>query len=155
MLRATDRYMCAPTNVRGEVRIAASWTRDALDWRAVLDLSPAEALSRDQQLRAENYRVLDIAGYLDRDQSEPNRYCGVWVKRTSDDDETRLFLQGSPSRLPKCCSGDRPTRVTTDPFPFRSSAITLVEQECCGVRSNGDCWTRLQSDRSPDGVRGH
>ena len=76
-----------------QVRVAAVWTRDELNWRTSSDLTASEVRQQDERNKNDRMLPVDIAGYttIDKDGDRCDRYAAVWVEKLSND-ETRLYV---------------------------------------------------------------
>ncbi len=130
--------------------VAAVWKRDPLDWQVVCGLAQAEIMARDEQLRAEGFRAIDVAGYVDRSDSlATERFCGVWAWQTANDEKTRIHVSGTVHDFEEALQGiDRAGfEKSISLQAFRGSNDL---QRYCGVRSDGDGSIKTEADRSSE-----
>ena len=90
-----------PTRVRpyahqNSVLVAAVWTRDSRAWELATGLSADEILQHDEQNRAKGWLACDIAGYV---FSASDQYVGVWSKKTSEQDDAKIFVGKTHNEL--------------------------------------------------------
>ena len=75
------------------VQVAAVWTRDGREWQMAHGLSAEEIRKRDEELRAEGFMPVDVAGYVATLEEGPvEHYAAVWVKRTTDEEDARMYV---------------------------------------------------------------
>ncbi len=128
--------------------MAATWSRDSLDWHVAFDLSSGQLQAADAQQRAAGRRVVDVAGYLQQvDGALQNRYCAVWVWKRPDDPATRLFTGVSIYGFEKDTE-----QIDRQGFTELESSQAFEnadgQQELCGVCSNDSFWFHKEYDRS-------
>ena len=78
-----------PFDGQSQLRVAAVWTRDKLQWRIKAGMTDQEVRVWDSQCQLASFVPVDVAGYPEEmralDGSVLNstafRYCGVWVQR--------------------------------------------------------------------------
>ncbi|MSR58765.1 MAG: hypothetical protein EXS05_14120 [Planctomycetaceae bacterium] len=72
-------------------RVAAVWTRDDLDFRFATGATAEELHAQDAALQIEGFLPADVAAYSTGDSGDAERYAALWVQRTADDQQARLF----------------------------------------------------------------
>ena len=75
------------------MRVAAVWTRDGRDFRLAHAATSEELQQQDARLREEGFLPADVAGYhaTTEDDSDAARYSALWIERTDEQDDSRLF----------------------------------------------------------------
>lgn len=77
---------------KGEVQVAATWTRDGRKWRMVIDQSASEIQQTDMKLRKEGFAAEDVAGFVGVKDSEPKElYAAIWIEQTKKSDDARFY----------------------------------------------------------------
>lgn len=80
---------CRPYATGDQLHVAAIWTRDSVDWRLELDLSPEQVTARTHELQSTGWRPIDVAGYRRGDKW----YCvAIWVQDQMAGQEIRFSL---------------------------------------------------------------
>jgi hypothetical protein len=85
-----------PFVAKGQVLVAAVWTRDGSDWRIEPGTTPTGIRERSSELRPQGYLPEDVAGYIIADPINPDaqgvpRYAALWVK-AAEDLEARTYV---------------------------------------------------------------
>ena len=77
------------------VNVAAVWTRDGREWQLLQGLTADEIRQRDEELRADDFIPVDVAGYTTgKDGELVEKYGGIWARRTADED-ARICVDAS------------------------------------------------------------
>ncbi|HUY34291.1 MAG TPA: SUMF1/EgtB/PvdO family nonheme iron enzyme [Pirellulales bacterium] len=104
-----------PYAAGAEVRVAAVWARDGLEFRLDQGLTAEEIEKREVEMRTAGFVAADLAGYATPGAAPQERYAVVWVRRASDDDDARLFLAqtdlNSPANIESHAGGYRFTSM--------------------------------------------
>jgi len=79
---------CRPYQAGAQVRVAALWTRDGLEYQLVQGMAAEEIRRRDEELRRQGFQPADVAGYL---QDGLVHFAALWSKPEAPARETRLY----------------------------------------------------------------
>ena len=87
-----------PYLLAGSIQVATVWIRDGRDWRMLSGVPADDIRKRDAELQKQGYGNVDVAGYMARSQIKETvpRYAAIWVRKESNDPETRIYI-GIPS----------------------------------------------------------
>ncbi len=115
------------------VHCAALWTRDSRKWRMRAALSAGEFRRYDESCRLGEFIPVDVAGYVVSPQhGKPNeRYAGVWVERSSADDDAMMYFGVTSKERP--AEFDRLTAAGMVPVTMQETIASDNELRYSGV----------------------
>jgi hypothetical protein len=136
------------------VQVAAVWTRDGRQWQMAHALSAEEIRKRDEELRAEGFMPVDVAGYVATLEEGPvEHYAAVWVKRTTDEEDARMYVAVLDAELTAVYQA-----IKKEGFEYEHSLQAFRgldgQQRYCGTRTKTggtSTFTRNDSPRAYEG----